>query len=127
MEWHEQFKFWLHELCPTWYKSNLEGLGEYAVLNYTGTGEKQERIDARIYTESTVYHIYATSTWLSCGASSRRARAGESWYRGNDRHDGEFSQETWNEIVRDIVRYELVRLEKQPKQQPVPEVAAEKV
>lgn len=122
MEWHEQFKLWLYEICPTWYKGNLEGLEEYVQLRYTGTGEQQERIDAQIYTESTVYHLYATATWLSCEASSRKMRPGESWHRGNDRHDGKFSQETWDEIVRDILRYELVKLADQPTQPPTPEI-----
>lgn len=55
--------------------------------------------------------------YLGCIASSRVIRAGESRTRGNDLADGPFSRETWDRIVRDIVRYELVAIEAQQEPQ----------
>jgi hypothetical protein len=62
----------------------------------------------------TATHTYAiafTDTYLGCVASSRIERAGENWTRGSDLPDGKFSHETFDEIMRAIVAYEMVDLE----------------
>ena len=100
--WQEQFEEWLKELVP------FGAVEKYVQL----TLDKQRNtIRARIFTDSHQYQISAGETYLGCGASSRKWRAGEDWHRGNDRHDGPFCRETWDKIVRDILRYELTKLE----------------
>ncbi len=49
-------------------------------------------------------------TYLGCVASCRVTRPGETWTRGSDLADGEFSRETWDRILWDILAYELVEL-----------------
>jgi hypothetical protein len=47
-----------------------------------------------------------TEGYLSCTAGSRTNRPGETWPRGSDLADGRFTNETWEDIMIDIVRYE---------------------
>ena len=53
--------------------------------------------------------------YLGCIAQTRKPRAGEDWNRGNDLADGSYSRETFEEIVHDIVAYELVKIVKKVK------------
>jgi len=108
--WNEQFEKWLKELVP------FGRVEEYVQFLYD-----EKRTRARIFTDSHQYQISASETYLSCGASARKWRAGEDWHRGNDRRDGRFCRETWDAIVRDILRYELVKLEVREPSQPVPD------
>ena len=69
----------------------------------------------RIYTDTNVYTIRAreeenSTGYLGCTAASRKPRAGETWERGNDLHDGHLSKKTWRRILCDIVSYEMVRV-----------------
>lgn len=48
--------------------------------------------------------------YLGCIGQVRKSRAGEDWNRGNDLADGNYSQETWQEIKDDILAYELVKV-----------------
>lgn len=52
------------------------------------------------------------SGYLGATVSKRMPRAGEPWTRGNDLADGPYCVETWNQIMADILAYELVRLGK---------------
>lgn len=49
-------------------------------------------------------------TYLGCVAVSRKERAGETWKRGRDLTDGPCTAVTWNQILIDIVMYELVKI-----------------
>lgn len=66
----------------------------------------------KIWTATNVYsitvsiHVLHPPGYLGCGAQSRKSRTGENWTRGNDLADGVFGEETWQKILRDIVRYE---------------------
>lgn len=51
--------------------------------------------------------------------SSRLARAGETWLRGNDLPDGEFSRETFEKIMRAVVGYEMEFLAPPVERRPV--------
>lgn len=78
------------------------------------------------YTEEHEYSITAIDRkkdggYLGCTARTRKMRAGESWLRGNDLPDGSFNKNTWNIILRAIVRYELVALSKYTTPRGVPE------
>jgi hypothetical protein len=69
----------------------------------------------RFFTADHSYHITATvredgHTYFGCTASTRKPRAGEGHTRGNDLPDGKLTRETWDRIVRGILRYELVAL-----------------
>ena len=87
----------------------------------------------RIYTDNNVYTIHANChqatgagvvdgkvstkqvslpTYLGCGASARKPRAGETWTRGSDLADGPLTFETWVKILGDIVSYEQVKVHK---------------
>ncbi|KKN07040.1 hypothetical protein LCGC14_1071190 [marine sediment metagenome] len=74
-----------------------------------------------LFTDVNKYNIVAYapsddySGYLGAMGSSRKPRAGEDWTRGNDLADGDFSQETWIEILGDIVGYELVKIHRSVK------------
>uniref|UniRef100_A0A6M3Y4J0 Uncharacterized protein n=1 Tax=viral metagenome TaxID=1070528 RepID=A0A6M3Y4J0_9ZZZZ len=50
--------------------------------------------------------------YLGCIAQTRKPRAGEDWNRGNDLADGIYHRGTWNNILNDIIAYELVKVVK---------------
>jgi len=53
-------------------------------------------------TTTTTYSITCDTTYLGCIASSKETG------KGNDLSDGENNEETWNDIVMDILSYELL-------------------
>jgi hypothetical protein len=67
------------------------------------------------YTDEYRYRIVAIDRpndngFLGCQTSVRKFRPGEDWHRGNDLPDGPFERDTWEKIIKGIVRYELVLL-----------------
>jgi hypothetical protein len=70
----------------------------------------------RIFTDTNCYNIvakeHAQSGYLGCISRSRKLRAGEDWTRGRDLPDGPLTEETWREILANIVSYEMVRVHK---------------
>lgn len=78
-----------------------------------------------IFTDEHMYHIAAVEeakhNYLGCQATARKERPGESWKRGNDLADGPFNEDTWKMILRDIVKYELVKLSEFRRPNIVPE------
>jgi hypothetical protein len=72
-----------------------------------------------LYTNTNRYYIVASETkdglgYLECKSSSRKSRTGEEKCDrgGSDLHDGGFSKETWTKIIKDIIAYESVRVQK---------------
>jgi hypothetical protein len=65
----------------------------------------------KIRTKTTCYTIVAHKKtgrgYLGCVATALEPREGETWRRGNDLADGDYSVETWTKILSDIVAYEL--------------------
>ena len=108
--WEKQFEEWIESLCRYGHEP----------LRYVlwSPGEKAAdggaRLRAKVFTDRNVYTISATSNYLGSHVAARKARAGETWTRGNDLPDGKFSEETWQRILLGIVRYELVELEGKP-------------
>ena len=49
----------------------------------------------------------AKAPYLCCEYSKREPRPGETWTRGGDLADGDFTKETWDQIVADILSVEL--------------------
>ena len=79
---------------------------------------KKSRIVLKLYTQKTEISISAVAPnknkpngYLGGIASSRTPRVGETWCRGNDLADGDYSKETWNKIMYDIIGWELEPLE----------------
>ncbi len=78
--------------------------------------DNAEGLRIKLFTENNAYSIVARPPkgddkgYLGCIADSRTPRAGEDWTRGNDLADGKFTEETWIEILYDIIGYELVKI-----------------
>jgi len=90
------------------------------------TDESELRVYLMLYTNDHSYRISARlpeskgkddKGYLGCIGSSRKPRAGEDWTRGNDLPDGVFSYETWVRILKGIVGYELVKIQRPIKYQ----------
>ena len=99
-------KQWVAEIVPY---GNVEKFARFTSEADSANG--CTRVRATICTQAHTYSIYATPTYLGCGARSRVVRPGEDWLRGNDLPDGQFSRETWDRIVAAMTRYELVALD----------------
>lgn len=101
----QNFKSWLSKTFP-------HGDVVHAVpLTILDKEDKIEPYRVFLYTATNRYSIVAKPRedggYLGCTASSRKSRAGEDWFRGNDLPDGPLTEETWQEILAGIVRYEL--------------------
>ena len=89
-----------------------------ADISYKGDDcieEHDNRIVLKLYTDKNVYSIMAKLSvrnggYLGAGYSCRKPRAGETWTRGGDLADGDFSYETWIKIMGDIIGTELVKI-----------------
>jgi hypothetical protein len=78
--------------------------------------ENRKHLSFRIYTDTNIYNIVAKEksdyrlSYLGCTSTCRKPRAGEDWNRGNDLADGELNETTWQNILADIVSYEMVKV-----------------
>lgn len=78
-----------------------------------GSGKSEHTFRIFLYTATNRFSITAISRdpsqkdYLGCIAQSRKARTGEDWLRGNDLPDGDLSENTWQQILIGILRYEL--------------------
>lgn len=105
----EQLLEWLKEIVP------FSILEKYVrEKDYTEVGRFGFAFCTAEYTYSISGGESAKDTetpgYLGCIATSRRALAGESWMRGSDLPDGEFSRAIWEKIKTAIVRYEVVKM-----------------
>jgi len=55
---------------------------------------------------------------MGCVADTRKPRAGETWERGSDLHDGPFTWDDFVKIMLDIAAYEMVAKVKPAKAKP---------
>ena len=93
---YEEFVNWLEESnCPDEYKGK--------VVIYTHDNE---------YYITFINNKKDNKTYMGCTVSKRKPIAGETWTRGNDLPDGDFSLDTWNKIKDSIIAYELVKIAK---------------
>jgi len=105
----ELLNSWLEELIfPGKSENFIQTLKKYKT-------ENEEMKEVCIYTNENKYKIYAVDRknddgYLGCSVTTRKMRAGEDWFRGNDLVDGPFIKETWQRILCSIVNYELVTL-----------------
>lgn len=72
------------------------------------------KLRIRLYTDANAYTLTASERgdhgYLGCVATSRKPRAGETQHRTRNLSEGALSEDTWRDILADIVAYELVRL-----------------
>ena len=98
-----------------------EWLEEFHVWGEGGVrfrfSEKDGRGKVVFCTTRNIYYLSFTDTYLGATVTSRTARPGEDWLRGNDLPDGEFSRETFDKIICAVFAYELVPLV--PEREPV--------
>ena len=119
----EMLDQWLVELV-------FPGKSKDFIQEIEGSGDTKEvKRKLCFYTEEHQYFITAIErpageSYIGCGVTTRKARAGEDWLRGNDLPDGPFNKETWNRIIYAIVNYELVKLTPFKKPDTIPEDAA---
>ncbi len=73
------------------------------------------------YCISAIERFHGDDSYLGCAVSTRKARVGEDWLRGNDLPDGKFTKKTWDMIINAIVSYELVKLSNYQKPDNIPE------
>ena len=82
-----------------------------------------------IFTDNNKYAVAAREAgeggYLGCIASSRKPRAGEDWNRGNDLNDGDLSEQTWHEILGDIISYEMVKIHTKQEQETTEEISVD--
>lgn len=78
----------------------------------------EKKINVLFYTFEYSYSINAKipfsaneKGYLGCVVSARKPKVGEWWTRGSDLSDGNFNDNTWRNIVNDIVRYEIKNLQ----------------
>lgn len=105
---------WLNEV-KVWYEPSEQKWSDYIQTDQErldcGSRERSTRPEVQhltLWTNDHEYHISFSHRYMGCIASCRKPRAGENWTRGNDLHDGDFSKETFDGVMKDIVRYELV-------------------
>lgn len=111
----EMLDQWLKDVCPS--KETEYIKVEYDSFPVEGLPKadfKHKRI-INFYTDHNRYHITAIDrgrgrSYLGCSGTARKPLAGEDWMRGNDITNGPFTEKTWNKILSNIVRYELVEL-----------------
>lgn len=105
---------WMSPLC------RFDKIEDFVIADH-----KENRLHLKIYTKDHSYNISArlpevnklgkgemicVDGYLGCISQTRKPRAGEDWNRGNDLVDGSYSKETFEEIVHDILAYELVKV-----------------
>lgn len=120
-EWLTELEPWrgILEQGPENYILTDEEYGRYL---YSGSPPVKWAVEPNVlhvllFTERNVYRISARlhedrEPYLGCISDTRYHRVGETWTRGHDLHDGPFLRETWDAIMRDILRYEFQAMTK---------------
>ncbi len=121
------------EMLDQWLKELIfPGVVSDFIQEKSGKDDTNEVVrEICFYTKEHQYAINAIerfdgddNSYLGCQVSTRKARAGEDWMRGNDLPDGKFTKKTWDIIINAIVSYELVKLSVYQKPDSIPEETA---
>jgi hypothetical protein len=126
----------LEKECPFLFKALTTGF-KFGVggpdFEHLPVTKLDGRYEVQLYTKERVYCITVRPPttendrgYVGCTSSARMPLAGESWTRGSDLADGNFSMETWNDIMTDIVSNEIVKLESQKDFEDMHKFAAER-
>lgn len=102
-----------------WLKAIIARFEKAALIFYH---KDTKRVVIKLFTETHTYSISARRKdrknkgekdlgYLGCQASTRKPRVGENWTRGTDLADGIYSEQTWINILCDIVGYEMKPLD----------------
>ena len=113
---------WLSEI-KEWHPSTEQSWDDYILTDQEWKdaqwlGDHPKTTEARpdwfhlvLYTETHLYRIVVINKEqpiMMASVHNRKARAGESWLRGNDLTDGPFCKETFQKIIYDMFAYELI-------------------
>ena len=106
-----EFAGWLKNICRY---GNVDNM----CLIFNDLNGEELKIRVKFFTTDNEYSIVAIPrpdqdkrSYLGCIVNSRKSRVGETWKRGNDLPDGDFSYNTWKDIVNRIVAYEMKTLQ----------------
>jgi len=104
----EEVKAWLFDLLdmmryrrPQW--------DEYIVK----CDDEKGIVKLKLWTDRHHYVIsigFKENDYISCVATARRQRPGETFFRNNDLYNGRLNEESFNRVMLDIVSYELVSI-----------------
>lgn len=102
------FDKWLSELA-----GHYGSYDQKVFVTQDETDEVGRVKSVRVCTSRNTYSITVREKgshdgYLGAIVTSRLARAGENWLRGNDLTDGPLCRATWDRIMFDIISYELV-------------------
>ena len=105
-----------------WLKQ-ISRFGKFKDFIFISDYKEKESVRFQIFTREYQYFIKAKLPipnikenqnnnygYLGCISQCRKPRAGEDWTRGRDLADGKYCEETWNEIVNDILALEMVKV-----------------
>ncbi len=101
-------KAWLFDLLDNM-KYRRENWQEYVIRE----DNESNVLKLKLYTDRHHYIIsigFKTSDYITCVATARRQRPGESFFRNNDLHNGRLNEDSFNRVMSDIVSYELCSL-----------------
>lgn len=105
----------LEELGYQEFAKWLKSIARYGNIHRTMLLYKfndQDRVAADFFTNDYKYSIHAARReYLGAYASCRKSRVGETWLRGSDLPDGKYNKETFDNIVKSIVGYEMKNLQ----------------
>jgi len=105
MTTEDTLREWMGERIAAYAK--FEAYGE--APSDPGLPCRRVRLSTR-WADYTIVYDQGRGPFLMAFASVRQIRPGETWQRGDDLPDGPFTKEMWDEIMRAIVRYELIEI-----------------
>ena len=118
IEWLNELKIWRipNQKWEDYVEPEPRESGEQTVMIKIFTDNYQHHINAHLHPDG--------KASLLASAWTRKPRAGETWNRGNDLHDGPFDRETFDKIIKDFFAYEIVAKVKPSK--PVADIIEDK-
>lgn len=90
-------------------KSVLDWLSKFKYFNLSRieiVENNQDLLRFNVYSPKQCYKFRVHDSYIGCGATNRRSRAGETWNRGSDLPDGNMVRETLFQILGAILFYE---------------------
>ena len=109
----DDVKKWLFDLLDGM-KYRRPEWQEYVVMENNEKGV----LKLKLWTDRHHYVMsigFGENDYLSCVATARRQRPGETFFRNNDLYNGRLNEDSFNRVMLDIVSYELVSLWKKKK------------
>ena len=108
----KELRKWVGDICWDMTKDYVQIREEESKDTPEG---RETTIRFRLFTDLYKYAIVAidrekNAGYLGCVCVCNKQLPGETWTRGSDLADGKFKPETWDRIIRDIIRNELQKL-----------------